>query len=477
MKSIKQIFSPSQPRPLSSSNSNALPALPEITQSTPLSPATKVSKTRTPLILSGILLLLLAIGGSTALYLSGLNADLRQQAAVDLYPGLGKDCSGFASEGEAYCGSTAVGTCLKCVSGKGVSAGSGSCTGKPCDPNSIFNKPKCGGDPAGSHACASLSDCRVCEEFSPGPGQSPQAKWVSDPGGCGGLACGGPSPTGGTTNGTCPAGIQNGANCSNIGMLGCGGYKTCHSGSGYEACTPTGGNNMCTYRINASTTCTAACPSGPIGNYNMVSCKCNNGVTTIGSLPAGGSCDQLCGCTGNDCPNCKPTTEPPKHITPTTPHTTITPPVTPPVTPPITPPITPIAAQCTNITIHDVDGAELAPGADANLIPGASAVKFSCSANGDIAKYEFRVIHSDGSIETAATNQALTAIGSITGNYVIPVAGKYVVQCRVCASVTALNGTTSLVCQEYEPYAQFAATLPNPTLTGTQVVTSPDVTP
>ena len=123
------------------------------------------------------------------------------------------------------------------------------------------------------------------------------------------------------------------------------------------------------------------------------------------------------------------------------------PPGTPPEAPPEATPIPPsptvdVLAQCTNIKMLDVDSVELTGGADASFIPGSTAVKFSCSANGNISKYEFRVILPNGTIETAITNPALAATGSITGNYIIPAAGKYTVQCRIC---TIANG-----CQAFE---------------------------
>jgi hypothetical protein len=118
-----------------------------------------------------------------------------------------------------------------------------------------------------------------------------------------------------------------------------------------------------------------------------------------------------------------------------------------------------VPAQCTNIKMLDPNGAELTGNADASLVPGSSAVKFECSANGTIAKYEFRVILPDGTIQTEQTDPALATIGAITSNYIIPTAGKLIIQCRVC---TTVSGQAAPVCQEYEP---IAGLLPLPTIT------------
>ncbi len=411
------------------------------------------SKTR--LFLGVAFLFLTVIGGASAFYLSSINQDLRQQASTPTYLGEGSDCTQVSKNKNGnYCASTAPGTCLVCgQDGKGHHAPDSQCAGLPCDPNSPFNQPKCsGGASPGTNACAgtTANTCKVCEVFSPGPGQSPQAHWVDNPGGCGGLLCsstasptpGGPVVSCGSINFSPGA-----ANCSNISANGCYDYKSCHAGSNYNACTPTAGTNTCTYTLSNGTKCSAPCPDsvGSLGQGGA-RCQCNNGQWTIGVLPPGGSCDQLCACTGNTCKDCVPT-KPPRETPP---------PTKPPTQPPTKTPTPVPPAQCTNIKMLDAEGgAEITGDGDKNLEPG-SAVKFMCAANGQVAKYEFRVILPDGTIQTAANNPALTAVGAITGDYILPAIGKFTVQCRVCTIPVCPPGamcklSANPVCQEYEP--------------------------
>ena len=476
MKSIKQIFSPGQ---TSSSSSSFQPEV-KTEAKTPKFANSAKSKSKTQMILSGIFLFLLIAGSITASYLTRMDQDTRNQAEV---AGENGDCTAFADEGEYYCGSTSPGSCLLCTGTalvrKGQAANNSQvdhCAGLPCATDSIFNTPTCGGDPLGSVACSGMTSCVRCELMrGQDPHQSPQARWYDSPNGqadCAGLVCGtggGPTPPG-----ACGGDMTTGASCSNLPAgNGCGGYQTCHPPSGYDACDPNPGTNTCTYTKASGGTCVDQCPSVIA---DAARCLCSNGVTTIGVLPAGGSCEQLCACTGNVCTTCHPTNPPPppppETPTPTIPIITITPTVTPTRIPTPTPTLTPTPtmpiititptltptrvptltptpetpAQCTNIRMLSVNSVELTDADVIALVPGSSAVKFSCSANGNIAKYEFRVILPDGSIETAANNSSLNAVGSITGNYVIPVAGTFIAQCRVC---TAISGG-GLACQEYE---------------------------
>jgi len=192
------------------------------------------------------------------------------------------------------------------------------------------------------------------------------------------------------------------------------------------------------------------------------SCPSNQDLCDVGSwttcCAVGYRCTAVNG--HNECLRPTNPTQPPDEPTlpPPTPTPTATPIPTPTPTPfPPSPTPTVIPAQCTNIKTLDPNGAELTGNADAALIPGSSAVKFSCAANGAIAKYEFRVILPDGTIQTDQTDPALAAVGSITGSYIIPTAGKLIVQCRVC---TLVAGVANPVCQEYEP---ITGLIPSPT--------------
>jgi hypothetical protein len=388
-------------------------------------------------ILGATFLVLMMVGGATAFYLTSVSQDLRQQASTaSPYYGEGSDCTEVSKNGTGhYCGSTAPGTCLVCVDGIGKHASDDACKGLPCDPNSSYNTPTCGGAPVGQVACAGGANdncpngecCKICEKFTPGPGQSPQAHWVNNAGGCAGLACGGPVPTTGTIK-AC-AFTPGTPTCPNINAEGCYGYGSCHAGSNYDACTPNPGTNTCTYTVGG-VKCTAPCPSNV--TTGTVRCECSNGVWTIGKLPPGGSCAQLCACTGNECKDCKPT-KPPTDKTPTPKPTN-------------TPTPTPIPLQCTGIKILDGDSNNLTGDEDKNLRQG-SVVKFSCAANGTVARYDFRVILPDGTIDTSATNPALAATGSITGNYTLPMSGSFTAQCRVCYQATP---QAKIQCQDFE---------------------------
>jgi len=455
MLNIKSVFVPPEAAPMNSmdlAQQNVGP-----TPQKPIKSGFNSSKTR--LFLGAAFLFLTLIGGASAMYLSTTGQDLRQQAAE--IPGYGKDCSGFTTKpGQAYCGSTAPNSCLRCVDGKGELADNSACAGLPCDANSQFNQPKCsGGASPGQEACAGGpndicdggSCCKICEVFSPGANQSPQAKWVNNPGGCSGLVCsktatptpGGPVSSCGDINF-----VPGAANCSTINADGCFAYRTCHAGSNYDACVPNAGTNMCTYTTDKGMKCTAPCP-GSVGELGPGSarCQCSNGQWTIGVLPPGGSCEQLCACTGNVCTDCKPT-KPPSEKTPTPPKVTIT--ATPSPTPTPVPP-----AQCTNIKMLTPEGAELTGNDDQSLQPG-DAVKFMCAANGAVARYEFRVIMPDGSVQTAANNPNLVAVGATTGNFVLPAIGKFTAQCRICTMPVCPPGANCKlggdpICQEYEP--------------------------
>jgi hypothetical protein len=107
-----------------------------------------------------------------------------------------------------------------------------------------------------------------------------------------------PTPT--MSAGNCPAGTNVVPSCTNISGANCGGYQTCHLSGGYSAFAPISGTNTCTYRSETGALCVAECPHTVTGGLSR--CQCNNGVWTIGKLPPGGSCETLCGCTGNKVP-------------------------------------------------------------------------------------------------------------------------------------------------------------------------------
>lgn len=102
-------------------------------------------------------------------------------------------------------------------------------------------------------------------------------------------------------------------------------------------------------------------------------------------------------------------------------------------------------------------GAELTGDADKTLKPG-DAVKFMCAANGAVARYEFRVIMPDNTVQDASNNPNLVAVGATTGNFTLPAIGKFTVQCRICTMPVCPPGAVcklgaNPVCQEYEPYS------------------------
>jgi hypothetical protein len=470
MLNIKSVFVPQDSRaPL-----NSMEAAQQNVGPSPQKPVKNgFNSAKTRMLLGAAFLFLTIMGGASAFYLSTTGQDLRQQAAgTPSYdctgvPGCGKNCASIQTgPSKTYCGSTAVGTCLKCgADGIAVGAGPNECAGLPCDPNSQFNKPECsGGAKPGQEACAGGANdncqdgscCKICTEFSPGPGRSNQAKWENNPGGCGGLLCSKTAtPTPGGPVSSC-AGmnfVPDTSSCSAINASGCYQYRSCHSGSNYDACVPTAGTNTCTYTTKTGQKCSAPCP-GSVGELGTgaARCTCSNGQTTIGVLPPGGSCDQLCACTGNVCKDCKPT-KPPNEEPTSTPPPTATPTATPTPVPP---------AQCTNIKMLTPDGAELTGDADKTLQPG-DAVKFMCAANGKVSNYEFRVIMPDGSIQTAANNPNLVAVGATTGNFILPAVGKFTAQCRICAIPVCPPGamcklSATPVCQEYEPVAGISTT-------------------
>jgi hypothetical protein len=469
MLNIKSVFVP----PGSTAPMNSMDAAQQNVGPTPQKPVKSgFNSAKSRLFLGAAFLFLTIIGGASAFYLTTTGQDLRQQAAgapgysCEGVPGCGKVCTDFADIGETYCGSTAPGTCMVCgKDGKGAGASADACKGLPCDPGSVFNQPTCsGGAKPGQEACAGGANdtceggscCKVCEQFTPGPGQSPQAKWVNNPGGCGGLLCSKTAtPTPGGPVASCASmNITPGtANCAGINANGCYQYKTCHAGSNYDACTPTS-SNTCTYTMKSGAKCSAPCPAtvGSLGE-GAARCQCGNGQWTIGVLPPGGSCDQLCACTGNVCKDCQPT-KPPKDNTPTPPPTAT--------------PTTPPPAQCTNIKMLTPDGEELTGDADKTLKPG-DAVKFMCAANGTVARYEFRVIMPDGSVQTSANNPNLVAVGATTGNFTLPAVGKFTAQCRICAVPICPPGAICKlsaipVCQEYEPVPGVSI-VPQPSVT------------
>lgn len=460
MLNIKSVFVPQD----SQAPLNSMEAAQQNVGPSPQKPVKKgFNSAKTRMFLGAAFLFLTIMGGASAFYLSTTGQDLRQQAAggnsydCTGVPGCGKDCSSIKTGANgAYCGSTAPDSCLKCQDGIAVGGGS-SCTGLPCDPNSPFNQPECsGGAKPGQNACAGGPNdvcqggdcCKVCVRVDVA-GKSPTAKWQStDNASCAGLVCSrSATPTPGGPVGSCKdAGfIPDASGCSAINANGCFQYRTCHASGNYDACVPSAGTNMCTY-TKGGIKCTAPCP-GSVGELGKgaARCACGNGQTTIGVLPEGGSCEQLCACTGNECKDCKPTDKPPKDNTPT-------PPPVPTATPTSVPP-----AQCTNIKMLSPDGAELTGDADKTLKPG-DAVKFMCAANGTVSNYEFRVIMPDGSIQTAANNPGLNAVGATTGNFVLPAVGKFIAQCRICAIPVCPPGAMCKmsaipVCQEYEPIA------------------------
>ena len=123
---------------------------------------------------------------------------------------------------------------------------------------------------------------------------------------------GAPQPTGSIpSTDTYPAcsGNPGQLSCTSLGASGCSGYQSCHVGTNYDSCDPPLGNNMCLYTISGQK-CIYACPATMPAGYAR--CQCSNGVWTIGALPAGGKCDQLCVCKGNVCNDCSPTPEKPK---------------------------------------------------------------------------------------------------------------------------------------------------------------------
>jgi len=138
-------------------------------------------------------------------------------------------------------------------------------------------------------------------------------------------------------------------------------------------------------------------------------------------------------------------------VTPTPPPPTPTPTVAAPTPTPrvVVPP------QCTNIKMLNASGIELFGDLDKSLKPG-DAVKFMCSGTGTVAKYDFRVILPNGQIETRETNPALVAVGATTGNYVIPAAGKFTAQCRVCAQPTQTPCRPDTICNIVVPPLQCA---------------------
>ncbi len=140
-----------------------------------------------------------------------------------------------------------------------------------------------------------------------------------------------------------------------VGGGSCSGYGTCHLGGDYTSCTPNAGTNTCTYVDSRGTNCTAACPATMPAGY--ANCHCNNGVWTIGYLPAGGSCDQLCNCTGNTCTStsCNSTTPGPGTRTPSPLPRTPSP--TPSPTPSLrTPTPSPIVSSCINWANNETSG-------------------------------------------------------------------------------------------------------------------------
>lgn len=452
MLNLKSVFVPTG----SATAMNSMEAAQQNVGPTPQKPIKSgFNSAKTRFLLGAAFLFLTVIGGASAFYLSSVPQDLRQQAST--IPGYGKDCTGFATEGQAYCGSTAPDSCLVCEGGIGKSANNAKCSGLPCHWNSPFNQPTCsGGARNGQAACAGSGpdSCVVCTQFSPGLNQSPQAKWEPAPASaCAGLVCSGQAtPTPGGPVSSC-AGmnfVPDTSSCTTINADGCFAYRTCHKGSNYDACVPNAGTNTCTYTTKTGAKCSAPCP-GSVGELGpgAARCTCSNGQTTIGVLPAGGSCEQLCACTGNVCKDCKPTDKPnePTKVPPTS---------VPPTATPVPPSPTPVPpAQCTNIKMLTPAGVELTGDADKTLKPG-DAVKFMCAANGAVAQYEFRVIMPDGSVQTAANNPSLVAVGATTGNFILPAVGKFTAQCRICTmpvcppgAVCKLGGTP--ICQEYEP--------------------------
>ena len=80
-------------------------------------------------LLSIVLFGLLVVGGIAAVFLTGVNQDLRQQASGPVYA----DCS-FAKHGTATCLSVDPASCTKCISGTSLQGNAAiDCKGQPCD--------------------------------------------------------------------------------------------------------------------------------------------------------------------------------------------------------------------------------------------------------------------------------------------------------------------------------------------------------
>lgn len=282
--------------------------------------------------------------------------------------------------------------------------------------------------------------------------------------------------------GACPPGFVGSLECRPLGGGECSGYQSCHLPGGYDDCEPLPGTNQCLYSYQGGQ-CIDDCPDTMPPGYKR--CHCNNGVWTIGT---GDSCEVLCRCTGNDCPDCDPSPTPGRDRTPTpsptmplitititptrpititatptrsiTPSITITPTrrVTPSIT--LTPtdgpsptPTTPVVGpQCHNISMFYPGGQEITGDMDQALQPD-SVVQFRCSATGGTPdRYEFRVLRPDGLIEDGDTNSALQAVGAMTGEYQLTMSGTYHAQCRICVGDD---------CHPYEDLLPIAASCQN----------------
>lgn len=496
MLNIKNVFSPPQTEVptaaspvtanVTSSSSNVGPSNP-----TPaFHPAKKSFLKQPKAILGGLLMLVLVIGGVSAFSLSQEGQDLRQQAS-------GKCTADKQCPDGWYCNKN-KGECKpptnsgECRTSADCPGGGTMCLNNKCISNDQPTKPPITSPiptnlngvtcttgietfKEGQHSCADngAANCVVCGKRVTASG-GVIGVWLSDPGNCGdNKKCGGalpsPFPTlkpGQLSPTPNPSGIQSCAgepnkavNCTEIaGPTGlpnravCGSYKTCNIGGGYNACDKVAGTNGCKYTKTDGSICVGQCPD-TIGGTGMVRCQCtgtglNDGIWTIGVLPPGGSCAQLCACTGNTCLDCvKPTKKPPGPTDKPKPSNT-----------PI--PTLPPGPQCTTIKMFDMSNNELTGNEDKGLKPG-QAVKFSCAGTGTIGSYEFRVILPDGTVHNKANTPALNTNTNITGGYALPMSGRFTAQCRICYQPPCPAGqvcTQVLTCLPYENIASTPST-------------------
>ncbi len=507
MLNIKNVFSPPQTEVSTSSSnvaSNVTTSSSAVGPSNPtpaFHPAKKSFLKQPKAILGGLLMLVLVIGGISAFSLSQKGQDLRQQASgsctadkqcpAGWYCNKNKgECMPPKNSGECQTSADCPGGGTRCVNNKCVPNDQPTLPPAPtgpiptglenvtCDDGSGTLKKQ------GEHSCTDSgpANCVVCGL------RGNIGVWLATPGQCTTGTCKGPLPSAFPTQDPSkptptrdPSGIpqcQGAASqvtCTDIATVpgsACLHYQTCQLGGNYNACTPQpgqsrGGNSGCLYTTTTGAKCTDACPGTMSGN--MVRCQCSgpapgfpDGVWTVGTLPAGGSCAQLCGCTNNTCvgPTCQPspTKKPPGPTTP------------PPTTTPI--PTLPPGPQCTNIKMFDLNNNELTGNEDQGLKPG-QAVKFRCMGTGTITRYEFRVLLPDGTVNNKATTPALNTTTNITGAYALPMAGHFTAQCRICYQPPAPTCPAGRVCNSDLPPLTCLPYEPAPTVPVTPAVSSP----